>query len=182
MRAQADAVLVGAGTARADDPRLDVRGLGLAAASPVRVVLAGTLDLPATGRLAASAAEAPLWLCHHAGADAARRRFWAERGATLIEIPAPAPGRLDLGAVLQELGRRGLTRVLCEGGGQLAGALLDAGLVDEVVAYAAGVMLGGAGVPAVGALAPAPLAAAPRFRLAAVDRVGPDVRSRWVRE
>src|SRR5690606_31648087 len=86
MRAQADAVLVGAGTARADDPRLDVRGLGLAA-RPVRVVLAGTLDLPETGRLAAGAAgstaAAPLWLCHHAGADPARRRFWEERGATL---------------------------------------------------------------------------------------------------
>lgn len=180
MRAQADAVLVGAGTARADDPRLDVRGLGLASLSPVRVVLAGTLALPETGRLAESASDAPLWLCHHAGADAARRAFWAERGATLIEVPATG-GRLDLAEVMQELGRRGITRVLCEGGGELAAALLTADLVDEIVAYAAGLMLGAAGTPSVGPLALEQLALAPRFKMVEVAQTGPDIRSRWLR-
>ncbi len=180
MRAQADAVLVGAGTARADDPGLDVRGLGLAGASPVRVVLAGTLDLPETGRLASEAAEAPLWLFHHAGADEARRAGWADRGATLIELPQQAGGRLDLAQALQELGRRGLTRVLCEGGGQLAAALLAGGLVDQVVAYSAGLVLGAEAVPAVGPMALGQLSLAPRFRLVEAVQTGPDIRSRWV--
>jgi diaminohydroxyphosphoribosylaminopyrimidine deaminase/5-amino-6-(5-phosphoribosylamino)uracil reductase len=181
MRAQADAVLVGAGTARADDPVLDVRGIGIARPDLVRVVAARGLDLPTGGRLAATAAAQPLWLCHGPEAEEGRRADWAARGAVLIEVPAGQGGGLDPAALMRVLGARGLTRVLCEGGGALAAGLLAAGQVDEIVAYAAGMALGAEGLPAVGPLAVAALAGAPRFRLAGVDAVGPDIRSRWLR-
>lgn len=181
LRATSDAILVGAGTARADDPRLDVRNLGLADRQPVRVVVTGSLALQRESHLGRSAGEAPLWLAHHVEADPARRAAWAERGATLLEIPFQPDGQLDLGALFQRLGDRGLTRVLCEGGGRLAGALLAADLVDEVVCYAAGLVLGGEGVASVGPMEVTTLALAPRFRLAELRRTGGDVCARWAR-
>jgi diaminohydroxyphosphoribosylaminopyrimidine deaminase/5-amino-6-(5-phosphoribosylamino)uracil reductase len=181
-RAQADGVLIGARTARADDPLLNVRDLGLAEASPVRVVVAGSLTLPVRSRLGESAGRIPLWLCHHGEAEPARRSAWAATGATLIEVPFQPDGLMDLSALMQALGARGLTRVLCEGGGTLAAALLAEDLVDEIVSYAAGVVLGSGGTPSVGALPFEALALAPRFRLAEAGRTGLDLRSRWVRD
>ena len=182
MRATSDAVLVGGGTARADDPRLDVRGIGLDDARPVRIVLSGPLDLSPDGRLGRTAADAPLWLCCHADAAPSRRRAWTDRGATLIETPRAPDGRgLDLPALLRDLGARGLTRVLCEGGGQLAAALLAADQVDELAAYAAGLALGADAVAAVGAMEIGALALAPRFRLVSQTAVGGDLRALWHR-
>jgi diaminohydroxyphosphoribosylaminopyrimidine deaminase/5-amino-6-(5-phosphoribosylamino)uracil reductase len=181
MRARADAVLVGAATARDDDPKLNVRGLGLDDAHPVRVVVTGSLALPRSSYLGQTAREVPLWLCHHAEAEEGRRTAWAEMGADLIEVPFAPDGQLDLAVMLRTLGERGLTRVLCEGGGRLAGALLEAGLVDEMICYTAGIVLGAEGVPGVGAIGLESLALAPRYQLGDVERIGPDTRARWIR-
>ena len=185
MRARADAVLVGGGTARADDPLLTVRGLGAPAerdAQPARVVLSRHLDLPETGRLAASAATqeaGPLWLCHGPDALEARRTAWAARGAALVEVPL-GPGRqIDPAAALAALADRGVGEVLCEGGGALAASLLAAGLVDELVTFTAGLALGAEGQPALGALGIDALAGAPRFRLSRLAEVGGDAMATW---
>ena len=181
MRAQTDAVLLGAGTVRSDDPRLNVRDLGMDDRRPVRVLVSGALSLPREGNIGRTAAEVPTWICHDPEADPGRRTAWEELGAELIEIPWQADGQLDLSAMMQRLGDRGLTRVLCEGGGRLAAALVEDDLVDEVVCYTAGLVLGAEAIPAVGGLEVAALQLAPRFRLIDATPVGPDLRSRWRR-
>ncbi|GAA0294234.1 bifunctional diaminohydroxyphosphoribosylaminopyrimidine deaminase/5-amino-6-(5-phosphoribosylamino)uracil reductase RibD [Rhodovulum strictum] len=180
QRARHDAVMVGGGTARADDPDLTVRGLGVAH-QPVRVVLSRGLDLPREGRLAATAASVPLWLCHGPDAAPERCEHWQRLGARLIEGAIGADGQLDPAATLQALGAAGLTRVFCEGGGSLGAALLAAGLVDELVGFTAGLALGAEGRPALGALGLARLAEAPRFRLIETRAIGDDVMHRWER-
>jgi diaminohydroxyphosphoribosylaminopyrimidine deaminase/5-amino-6-(5-phosphoribosylamino)uracil reductase len=176
-----DAVMVGAGTARLDDPDLTVRGFG-EVAQPIRIVLSRRLDLPLSGRLAISAGQVPVWLLHGREAPGEARTAWAARGARLIEVPSVAGGHVDLTAALAALGEAGLTRVFCEGGGTLAAALLAADLADEVAVVTAGRAIGAEGTPAVGAMGIAALAEAPRFRLADTRVLGGDVLSRWVRD
>lgn len=178
LRACHDAVLVGAGTVRADDPLLTVRGLG-PMAQPVRVVAARGLDLDPEGRLGRSVAEVPLWLLHDpAVTPAARATAWQAAGARLL----PVAGGLDPVAMLAALGAEGITRVFCEGGGRLAASLLGAGLVDELWLFGAGLALGAEGRPAVGPLGLGRLADAPRFRLLGVDTLGADVLQLWARD
>lgn len=179
MRATHDAVLIGGGTARADDPMLTVRGLGVSH-QPVRIVAARNLDLAPDGALGRSAAEIPLWLLHAPGAPASARRVWEARGARLLEVAGAANG-LDPAAMLAALGAAGITRVFCEGGGQLAAAMLKAGVVDTLAVFSAGLALGADGRAAIGALGLAALADAQRFALARIERIGPDTFSLWSR-
>jgi diaminohydroxyphosphoribosylaminopyrimidine deaminase/5-amino-6-(5-phosphoribosylamino)uracil reductase len=178
MRAAHDAVLVGAGTARADDPELTVRGLGTPW-QPVRIVASSGLDLDPRGRLGRSAGAAPVWLLHGPRAPAARRAAWEAAGARLIEVAEAAEGGLEPVAMLAALGAAGLTRVFCEGGGRLAAALIRAGLVDRLVRFTGGIALGAEGRAAVGPLGLARLAEAPRFRLVAVETAGGDSLEHW---
>jgi diaminohydroxyphosphoribosylaminopyrimidine deaminase/5-amino-6-(5-phosphoribosylamino)uracil reductase len=179
MRAQADAVLIGAGTARADAPMLDVRGLGLADRAPVRVLADGALSVPLTGPLARTAEDQPLWVLHRAGADAARRDALGDHGAVLIEVATDRGGGLSMPAAMAMLAQRGITRLLCEGGGRLAASLLAAGLVDEIALFTAGRTVGGDGVAAVHGFGLERLADAPGFVLDRIEPVGADVLSWW---
>ncbi|MFP4570528.1 bifunctional diaminohydroxyphosphoribosylaminopyrimidine deaminase/5-amino-6-(5-phosphoribosylamino)uracil reductase RibD [Rhodosalinus sp.] len=179
LRGRHDAVMVGAGTARADDPDLTVRDMG-ADHQPVRVVVSRRLDLPLMGRLAQSARAVPVWVCHGPEADAPAVEAWTGLGARLLACPVIG-GQLDPGGILQALGTAGLTRVLCEGGGTLAAALLAADLVDELVVMSAGLALGAEGRPSLGALGIERLAAAPRYRLIEARPLGGDVLHRWRR-
>jgi diaminohydroxyphosphoribosylaminopyrimidine deaminase/5-amino-6-(5-phosphoribosylamino)uracil reductase len=179
LRARHDAVMVGAGTARADDPALTVRDMGVAR-QPVRVAVSRRLELPLMSRLARTAREVPVWLCHGPEAEPAAIETWEGLGARLFACPV-AEGQLDPAGVLRALGGAGLTRVFCEGGGTLAAALLAADLVDELVVMSAGVALGAEARPALGALGIERLDAAPRYRLVETRPLGGDVLHRWVR-
>ncbi len=179
MRARHDAVMVGAGTARADDPSLTVRDLGVEQ-QPVRVVISRHLDLPLLSQLARTAKDIPLWLCHGHGADVERLKAWEGLGARLL--PCAVRGtQLDAGDILQQLGQAGLTRVFCEGGGALAASLLAHDLVDELIGFTAGLGIGAEGLPMIGALGLSRLEQAPRFQLIETRQVGQDIEHRWTR-
>lgn len=180
MRARHDAVLVGAGTARADDPSLTVRGLGIAR-QPVRVVLSRDLDLPRDTALLRNTETAPTWLLHGARAPSERVAGFGELGARCLSIPSQADGRPDPAAALAVLGREGLTRVFCEGGGVLAASLLSADLVDRLVLFTGGAVIGGDGRAALGPMGLRLLAEAPRFHLSDVARIGEDTVQTWER-
>lgn len=177
LRARHDAVMVGAGTARADDPALTVRGLGISH-QPVRILVSRRLDLPQDSILGRTARQTPVWICHGQDADPRLIAAWTDLGARLI--PCAAIGRqIDPAALLHALGQAGLTSVFCEGGGALAASLLAAGLVDELIGMSAGVVIGAEGQPALGALGVAKLAQAPRFTLIETRQIGPDILHRW---
>lgn len=179
MRARHDAVMVGGGTARQDDPSLTVRGLGIVT-QPARVVVSRRLDLPLLGTLARTARDVPVLVCHGRDADSMLQKTWADLGAHLL--PCAARGsQLDPHDMLRQLGDRGLTRVFCEGGSALAAALIEADLVDRLVGFTAGVAIGAEGLPNVGALGLGKLAEAARFDLDRVDRIGPDICHQWSR-
>lgn len=179
MRARHDAVMVGGGTARKDDPSLTVRDLGIAR-QPARVVVSKHLDLPLNSTLAQTAAEIPLILCHGPTADPQLVKTWQQLGATMIPCAIHA-GQLDPADLLQNLGRHGLTRIFCEGGGGLAASLLKAGLVDQLVGFTAGLAIGSDGIPAIGPLGLSRLGNAPRFNLQSTRVIGPDILHVWER-
>lgn len=175
LRASHDAVMVGVGTVIADDPLLTCRLPGLEARSPVRIVIDGSLRTPLTAKLIAEAKKVPTWIVHRHGADAIRCQTMRDCGVELIEIPVSETVEMDLAVAFAELGKRGLTRVLVEGGAGLAGELLEADLVDRLAWFHAPTLIGGDGLPAVAAFGVETLSAAPRFRRVALETVGEDV-------
>lgn len=176
LRATHDAVMIGRGTAAADDPMLDIRDLGLAHANPVRIVLDSQLALSPTSRLVQSAAEVPLWICHAPCAFGADK--WSKTGVTLVETPVSSNG-LNLKILVQTLAAMGLTRILVEGGGQLAASLIEANLVDRLEVFHAGLVLGAKGTPALAALPFDALSAFPKFSLTKTQTLGCDSLSVW---
>ena len=175
LRAAHDAIMVGTGTALADDPQLTCRLPGLAQRSPVRVVIDRHLRMPPSIQLIASAREVPTWVLTSLSADPLRRRALADGGVTVIEIDGDSNGDIDLATALAALGERGITRLLVEGGGRLAAALVRARLVDRLVWVHAPLLIGNDGVPAIADLGLEVLADAPHFERLSTEIVGDDV-------
>jgi diaminohydroxyphosphoribosylaminopyrimidine deaminase / 5-amino-6-(5-phosphoribosylamino)uracil reductase len=170
LRAQSDAILVGIGTALADDPMLTCRLPGMSGYSPVRVVLDSTSRLPLGSRLVKSAREVPVWLI--AGLEAPHPAVESLRaqGVDVWRVDATS-GRVDLAAALKLLSDRGITRLLVEGGPTLVAALLAADLVDEAMLFVSPKSVGADGIDAFDQPATAALS---RLKLAETERFGPD--------
>ncbi len=137
MRAEADAILVGAATVADDDPELTCRLPGLADRSPIPIVLSRNLDLPERAKLWATARERPVWIFCAEGPDAARREQLTAAGAEVIPV-ASSPEGVSLPGVMVKLAERGVTRLLVEGGPEIWRSFAEAGLVDEAVVLRAG--------------------------------------------
>jgi diaminohydroxyphosphoribosylaminopyrimidine deaminase / 5-amino-6-(5-phosphoribosylamino)uracil reductase len=175
LRAQHDAILVGVGTALADDPELTCRLPGLGHRSPVRVVVDPRLRLPLTSRLVRTAKQIPTWVIAYADADGNRRNVLIDCGVELLDVPAVSGDRPDMLAAFQALAARGITRVLVEGGSRVSGALFADGFIDRIVWFRAASMIGGDGTAVATAFGVDELAAAPRFRRLSVEACGEDV-------
>jgi diaminohydroxyphosphoribosylaminopyrimidine deaminase / 5-amino-6-(5-phosphoribosylamino)uracil reductase len=144
LRAAHDAVLVGIGTARIDDPLLTVRGVTPHRA-PVRVVVDTEARLSPDSRLVTTRAEAPVWLVCAEDAETSRVRSLEDAGVRILVAPRDGR-RVDLHAARRLLGDAGLRAILVEGGAALASALLEERLADRLYLFLAPIFLGSAGV------------------------------------
>ncbi len=174
LRARHDAVLVGVGTILADDPGLTCRLPGMAARSPVRVVLDGRLHLPLTSQVVMTARVIPTWLITLRGADGLRRDAFVACGVEVIEV-GDVGGTVDVNEALNRLAERGITRLLLEGGSRVAGAFLRAGLVDRIAWFRAPRLMGGDGIPAAAAIGVDLLFDTPTFMRTGVLEAGTDL-------
>ena len=165
-----------AGTARADDPDLRVRDLGIAR-HPVRVVASRAGPGPG-GTLGATARATPVWLVHEAGRQVPQD--WSATGAKLIGCDV-TDDALNPRAMMETLAREGLTRVLCEGGGALGASLIAADMVDELVIFGAGKVIGADGHAGWANWGWTRLADAPQFKLCHLQRLGEDICQIWRR-
>jgi diaminohydroxyphosphoribosylaminopyrimidine deaminase/5-amino-6-(5-phosphoribosylamino)uracil reductase len=169
LRDRVDAVLVGAGTARADDPRLTTRLPSGGGRDPLRIVLDTDLSLPATLRLFRQRSKAKTLVAH---ASTRARRLGAN-----VELLRCRRGRggVDLADLLRKLGERGVTHLLVEGGAAIHGSFLRAGLADRVVLFIAPRLVGGDGVSWVGGAGVGRMADALRLEDVEVEPVGDDL-------
>jgi diaminohydroxyphosphoribosylaminopyrimidine deaminase/5-amino-6-(5-phosphoribosylamino)uracil reductase len=180
LRGRQDAVMVGVGTVLADNPELTCRIPGFRTFPVVRVVVDSHLRTSLTSRLAITAGEAATWMLIRDGADPARHQAFTNLGCTVIAVPGATAG-VDLAKGVQALAKAGITRLLVEGGGQIAAAMLRADLVDRIAWFHAPVIMGGDGWPAVQAFGIETLAAVPRFTRVCSTPLGEDMLTEFAR-
>ena len=173
MRAWSNAVVVGIGTVLADDPALTCRLRGYAGPQPLRVVVDSAARTPLTAHVLDDAA--PKLIAATAKASEESVEAIRALGAEVVRVPA-REGRVDLAALLQELGGRGITDVLVEGGPTLIGDLVERRLVDKYVFYIAPKLLGQVGLSAISGLVAPNIADARELTITSVRRTGADVK------
>lgn len=146
LRARCCAVMVGFRTAQIDDPELTVRHVE--GKQPVRIVVDPLGEIDDDSNLVRTAHKAPTWLLASEDVDPRRSGILQDLGVTVIQLPtAEGPRRLNLGRAFRELRRRGLRRVLVEGGGGLVAQMFAWHCVDQVLAFVAPKIIGGASAP-----------------------------------
>ena len=180
LRAQHDAVVVGVGTAVADNPDLTCRLPGLEDASPVRIVIDPRLRLPLTHRLIATARKIPTWIVATPAADPDRRRALEQGGVEVVAVRPRGDAEFAMADVLKALAKRGITRLLVEGGSRLSAALLRDNLVDRLEWFRAPRLMGGDGVPVAGPIGVETVDAAPRFVRVSAREIGDDLLESYV--
>jgi diaminohydroxyphosphoribosylaminopyrimidine deaminase / 5-amino-6-(5-phosphoribosylamino)uracil reductase len=177
MRAKNDAILIGVGTALADDPELTCRLPGLENRSPTRVVLDSHLRLAGSSKLARAARHIPTLLFTTADGSGALTAC----GIEVAKVERDVNGRPKLEAALAELAGRGVTRLLIEGGATIHTAFLDHDLADRIEVFTSPTVLGAAGHGAVASLAALTSGGAARFRPTGKRSFGSDLLVSYAR-
>ena len=180
LRGRHDAVMVGVGTVMADDPDLTCRLPGYRTTPLVRVVADSHLRTPLTKRLVATAHDNPTWMLIRDGTDPDRRHAFVQLGVKLIEVQGADAG-VDIAQAVTALGHAGLTRILVEGGAELAASLLRADLVDHIAWFHAPAVMGGDAWPAVQAFGVEHLSTMPRFVRVSETALGADMLTEYIR-
>ncbi|MDQ3985147.1 MAG: bifunctional diaminohydroxyphosphoribosylaminopyrimidine deaminase/5-amino-6-(5-phosphoribosylamino)uracil reductase RibD [Actinomycetota bacterium] len=165
-RGEVDAVMVGAGTVLADDPELTARHTPRTARQPIAIVVDGAGRVPPEARLFDRGAEVIVATTSNCPHDV--QTAFKERGAEVLVVPSET-ARVDLDRLLDDLGRRGLLEIYCEGGAELATSLLRDKLVDRLELFYGSVLVGRGG-PDIGDLGLPGLEEAPRWELVESDR------------
>jgi len=171
LRAKSDAIMVGIGTALADDPMLSCRLPGMEKDSPVRIVADSMLRLPVHSRLAGSAHDTPVWVVAGIEAPQAAEFVLLAQGVEVLRSPQ-STDPLDLKDALEFLAAKGITRLMVEGGPTLAAALIAADLVDEAYFFHSVAIVGADGIDALDG--PATAGLAKRLKRVISEPVGPD--------
>jgi diaminohydroxyphosphoribosylaminopyrimidine deaminase / 5-amino-6-(5-phosphoribosylamino)uracil reductase len=179
MRAMNDAILIGIGTALADDPALTCRLPGMTARSPVRVVLDSHLRLPLTSGLVRTARDVPVWVVASSGAPPAREQALRDQGIEVLRTESPT--QVNLEAALRWLAARGITRLMVEGGPTVAAAVIAADLVDEIALFRSPIAIGPSGLDALTGLPLVALTRPEGLRSLGVEPIGSDSLETFVR-
>lgn len=174
LRAEADAILIGQGTLAADDPELTCRLPGLAARSPLRIVMAANLDIPLRSKLVISAKDVPVWAVCGPDAGQERQGRLEDAGVTCLTVERGQDGRLDIPSALQAFASRGFTRLLVEGGPAIANSFHAAGAIDELVIFQADSNLSGGKLAIFGGRGLEAISADPQYQLAEMRSIGGD--------
>ncbi|MGE0828983.1 MAG: RibD family protein [Hyphomonadaceae bacterium] len=181
LRADCDGVLVGSGTALADDPELTARLTPAAAKQPVRVVLDTDLRLPSTSKLARTSDQGAVVVYAARGLEPSAVERMTSVGAKVVFVPR-AVGGVELEAVFADLKANwGVNTLLVEGGGSIAASLIKRGFVDRIEWFRAPIILGEEGRAAIGPLQLKRLADAPAFKRVATRAYGADLWERYER-
>jgi diaminohydroxyphosphoribosylaminopyrimidine deaminase / 5-amino-6-(5-phosphoribosylamino)uracil reductase len=179
MRAMNDAILIGIGTALADDPALTCRLPGMTARSPVRVVLDSHLRLPLTCGLVRTARNVPVWVVASSGAPPEREQALRDQGIEILRTESPT--EVNLAAALRWLAARGITRLMVEGGPTVAAAVIAADLVDEIALFRSPIAIGPSGLDALTGLPLVALTRPEGLRSLGVEPIGSDSLETFVR-
>lgn len=177
IRAETDAILIGIGTAIADDPELTVRLPGLRMRSPTRIVLDRLGRLPVTSKMALSANDVPVLVAACAESNPANRAELERAGVKFLATES-FDGRVALPELLEDLASKGMSRVIVEGGADTAQAFLREGLVDRIMLFYGPEEIGADGIAAPIGRDHIPAG----FRLVRQGRYGEDTYAEWIRE
>ncbi len=174
LRSTHDATLVGSGTALADNPDLTSRLPGIDNTRRPRIILDRGLRLPLDSRLAMSAKEAPVWLITRNDHPPSKLQSYKDLYIDLILMPPGDTGQSDIVSAMQQLGSRGLTRILVEGGNHVASSFFAADLIDQLVWFRAPKLLGNGALSAIGNLNIDKLSEMPDFVRQSSTNIGKD--------
>jgi diaminohydroxyphosphoribosylaminopyrimidine deaminase/5-amino-6-(5-phosphoribosylamino)uracil reductase len=172
LRDRVDAILVGIGTVLADDPELTTR-LPEGGKNPLRVIVDTSLRIPDEARVLDTKTARTVIACGE-DADDSRERMLREKGVEIIRMPV-VDGKVNLKALMEELGRREIASILVEGGAEINGSLLSAGLIDQVMTFIAPKLIGGTGPTPIGGKGFSRMQDALELERVRVKRFGEDV-------